>query len=48
MVQLEGNGCIAGIQVGFPMELQVVCDFGGEHWRVKSFHAWTGVRCAHS
>ena len=37
-VQLEGNGWrIAGMQVGFLMELQVVCEFGGENERVESF-----------
>jgi hypothetical protein len=37
-VQLEGSElCIAGMQVGFLMGLQVVCEFGGENERVESF-----------
>ena len=39
---------LAVLQVGFLMELQLVCEFGGENERVESFHGWTGIRCAHS
>jgi hypothetical protein len=53
---LEGDRCRvesrwenAGTQVESPlMELQVVCDFGGESRRVKAMPGQVWAGCAHS